>query len=252
MTLWTLTFTLLFVVLAMGISMWQKLGLEKDMVIATVRATVQLLIIGYILKAVFSLNNVIFTVLMLTLMIVVAAQNASRRGKGLKGTFWRLFAGIAITEIVTQAILLSFHVIPSKPSYVIPISGMIIGNSMVASGLFLNRLKAETQSQRQQILVLLSLGASPKQASRAVLKRAIKSSMIPTIDSTKTMGLVQLPGMMTGQIIAGANPVQAVRYQLLIVFAIIASAAITSMVVGFLTYPLLFNKRWQLVLSADE
>lgn len=248
MSLWTLAFTLSFVVIAMLLSAWQKLRLEKDMIIAVVRSTIQLLVIGYVLKFVFRSHNFIFTLLMICLMIGVAAQNASRRGKGMKGVFWAVVAGITATEAATQCILIVFHVIPFKPNYIIPISGMIIGNSMVVSGLFINRLLAEARGQRQRILVWLSLGAKPRLAVGSVLSEAVKASMIPTIDSAKTMGLVQLPGMMTGQIIAGADPIQAVRYQLLIVFAIIASAALTSLILALMLYPRLFNNRLQLQL----
>ncbi len=248
MSLVTLGFTLSFVFLAMLLSSWQKLRLEKDMIIAVVRASIQLLAIGYILKFIFRSHNLIFTLLMLCLMIGVAAQNASRRGRGMKGAFWAVVVAITATEVATQCILLVFHVTPLKANYVIPISGMIIGNSMVVSGLFINRLLAEVGGQRQRILVWLSLGAKPRLAVSTVLSEAVKASMIPTIDSAKTMGLVQLPGMMTGQIIAGADPIQAVRYQLLIVFAIIASAALTSLILALLLYPRLFNDRLQLQL----
>ncbi|WP_067928724.1 ABC transporter permease [Alicyclobacillus shizuokensis] len=247
MSLWTLSLTLAFVVAAMLVSLWQRLGLEKDMLVATVRATVQLLLIGYILKFVFHVGNLALTAAMVAVMTCVAADNAGRRGRGLAGRFWRPFVAIAATEVLTQGFLLAGHVIPVRPSYIIPISGMIVGNSMVACGLFLNRLRDETQARSAEVWTLLALGANPKQASRAVVKAATKASMIPTIDSAKTMGLVQLPGMMTGQIIAGADPIQAVRYQLLIVFAIMASAAITSIVLGLLTYPRLFNRFWQLL-----
>jgi putative ABC transport system permease protein len=245
MSLGTLALTLAFVLGAMILSFWQRLGLEKDMVVATLRASVQLLVIGFILKFVFHVDNFALTAAMVVLMTCVAADNASRRGQDLAGRFWRSFMAIATTEVLTQGFLLAVHIIPPKPSYIIPISGMIIGNAMVAAGLFLNRLRAEASTRHDEILVLLSLGATPKQAAREVVKAATKASMIPTIDSAKTMGLVQLPGMMTGQIIAGADPIQAVRYQLLIVFAIIASAAITSILLGFLTYGRLFNEYQQ-------
>ncbi|SFU54429.1 ABC transporter permease [Alicyclobacillus macrosporangiidus] len=245
MSLWALAMTLAFVAAAMALSIWQRLGLEKDMVVAAVRATVQLLAIGYVLKFVFHVDHAALTAAMVLLMSVVAADNASRRGQGLAGRFWRVWVAVMATEIATQGFLLAARVIPPEPAYVIPISGMIIGNAMVASALFLNRLRGEAQARRDEMTVLLSLGATPRQASRAVVKAAVKASMIPTIDSTKTMGLVQLPGMMTGQIIAGADPIKAVRYQLLIVFALIASAAITTMVLGALTYGRLFNQHQQ-------
>jgi putative ABC transport system permease protein len=250
-SLFSLGVTLTFVVLAMLLSIGLKLGVEKDMLIATVRSAVQLLVIGYILQIVFSAQHVWFILLIVTVMILVAAQNASKRGKGLPQVFWRVLIAITLTEIVTQGLLLGLHVVSWTPQYIIPISGMIIGNAMVVSGLLLNRLQAEANARKNEILVLLSLGATPRQSSRFVLKQAIRAAMIPTIDGMKTMGLVQLPGMMTGQIIAGADPVQAVRYQLLIVFAFIASAALTSIALGYLTYPTLFNEQQQLMIRSD-
>jgi putative ABC transport system permease protein len=251
MSLLALGATLTFVILAMFLSIWQKLGVEKDMWIATVRSAVQLFLIGYVLQFVFASRQAGYILLIVAVMMLVAAQNASKRGKGLKGIFIRVLLAIALTEGVTQGLLLGLKIVSGSPQYIIPISGMIIGNAMVVSGLLLNRLQAEAKARRQEILVLLSLGATPRQASRLILKQAVRAAMIPTIDGMKTMGLVQLPGMMTGQIIAGADPVQAVRYQLLIVFSFIASAALTSIALGFLAYPALFNEQQQLVVPEE-
>ncbi|WP_018130378.1 ABC transporter permease [Effusibacillus pohliae] len=252
MSLFTLALTLGFVLIAILLSIWQKLGLEKDMAISTVRATVQLLIVGYILKAVFSLQDPLFTLLMIALMIGVATQNAKQRGAGLKGIGWRVLVSISLAEAVTLGFLLLLQIVPPEPRYIIPISGMVIGNSMVIASLLLNRLQAEAKGRRQEILLVLSLGGTPGQSIRHVLKEAIRASMIPTIDSMKTTGLVQLPGMMTGQIIAGADPIQAVRYQLMILFAILAAAALTSIFLGFLAYPGFFNKHQQLVTGESD
>lgn len=251
MSLLTLSFTLGFVLIALGLSTWLKLGIQKDVVIATIRSAIQLLVVGFILKFVFGSHRVIFTLLMIVLMIAVATQNAGTRGKGIHGVVWKILASITLVEIVTQALMLGLHIIPFEPKYVIPISGMIVGNSMIVASLFLNRLQAESKSRRQEILVVLGLGGTPKQAIFDIVKRAIRASMIPTIDSTKTTGLVQLPGMMTGQIIAGADPIQAVRYQLLILFTIMASAAMTSICLAFLTYPSLFNRHQQFILRSE-
>ena len=229
--------------------MWFKLGLQKDILIAAVRATIQLLIIGYILKVVFHLQDALFSLLLIALMIGVATQNASKRGKWLPHAWIRVLLAITVTEVVTQGLLLGLRVVAPTPQYVIPISGMIVGNAMVASGLLLNRLHSETSSHRQEIITILALGGTSKQAVYDYVKQAVRASMIPTIDNTKTMGLVQLPGMMTGLIIAGADPIQAVRYQILIVFSILASAVITSIVLGFISYPGLFNEFQQFVLS---
>lgn len=249
MSFLTLSFTVAFVALAIALSMWMKLGQERDMIISVVRATIQLLLVGYVLGAVFKLRDPVFIFLMLALMVGVATQNATRRGRNLHGVWWRVLVSICTVEVVTQGFLLSLHIIHATPRYIIPVSGMIIGNSMIVCGLALNRLQAEAMTHRQEILTVLSLGGSKKQSIMPFVKQAVRASMLPTIDSTKTIGLVQLPGMMTGLIIAGANPIVAVRYQLLIVFAILASAALTSIVMAFLTYPCLFNDYEQLIVT---
>ncbi|RIV24673.1 iron export ABC transporter permease subunit FetB [Alicyclobacillaceae bacterium I2511] len=250
MSLLSLSFTLGFVLIAMVLSLWLKLGLERDMVIATVRSAIQLIVVGYILKAVFTLNNPVFIVLMIVLMIGVATQNASKRGKSLYGVvWWRVLLALCVSEVVTQGLLLAMGVVPFTPRYVIPISGMIVGNSMIASSLLLNRLQSETAAHRAQVLATLALGGTPRQSILPYVKQAIRASLIPTIDSTKTTGLVQLPGMMTGLIIAGANPIEAVRYQLLILFVLMAGCAIASITLGFSVYPTLFNRNQQLMLQ---
>ncbi|SDW72076.1 putative ABC transport system permease protein [Alicyclobacillus hesperidum] len=242
----SLSFTLLFVVVSLVLSLWLRLGVERDIVIAAVRAAIQLLVVGYILKFVFASHQTVFILLMVALIIAVAAWNARGRAKGIPGVIWSILIGLVVTEIVTQGLLLGIGVVPFQARYVITITGMIIGNSMVAAGLLLNRLQREVENGRAEITAVLALGGSPKQAIYPRLKQAIRAGMIPTIDSTKTTGLVQLPGMMTGQIIAGADPVQAVRYQLMILFCILAGSAMTSIVIGFLTYPKLFTAHQQL------
>lgn len=141
-----------------------------------------------------------------------------------------------------MGLLLGFRIVEATPQYIIPISGMTIGNAMVVSGLFLNQMKREVGASKGEIETLLSLGATVRQSIHDVMKRSVKSSMIPTIDGMKTVGLVQLPGMMTGMIIAGANPIEAVRYQILIMFAFSSSAAITSIILSLLSYRLWFTK----------
>lgn len=150
-------------------------------------------------------------------------------------------------EVVTQGILLGLNIVPATAQYIIPISGMLIGNSMVLSILFLNRFSAEIETSRDEIELILSLGGTPKQAIQKQLTDSIRASMIPTIESQKTIGLVQLPGMMSGQIIGGADPIQAVQFQLLIIFGLLTTATLTSILIGFLSYPTLFNERMQIL-----
>jgi putative ABC transport system permease protein len=239
MSLW-LSFS--FVLIALLLSLWQKLGLEKEIAVSTVRCAVQLLVIGYVLQVVFHADHPVYLALVLVMMIAVASWNASRRGDRLPGVYWRITAALTITTTVTMGLLLLFRLVEPTPQYLIPLSGMIIGNAMLVSGLFLNHMKRETETARGEIEALLCLGANKRQAIHDVLKRAITASMIPTFDTMKTIGLVQLPGTMTGMIIAGANPIDAVRYQILIMFAFSSSAAISAVLVSLLCYRLLFTR----------
>lgn len=247
MTWFTLAMTLVFTLLAVGASYWQRLALERDILIGAVRAAMQLLAVGYVLYFVFNARSFIFTLLMLAVMIGVATQNAARRGKGLPGAGWRVLVALTITEVVTIGLMLLIRIIQPTPQYIISISGMVVGNAMVVAGLLLNRLQGEVDSRRSEIRVLLSLGATPRQAIQDQLRAAVRACMIPSVDSLKTVGLVQLPGMMTGLILAGASPVTAVRYQILIMFSLTAAAALCSITLGLLTYRLYFNQAYQLV-----
>lgn len=230
----------------MIISYWQDLKLEKDLAIGAVRAFVQLTAVGYVLKFIFDLAGWQYMIPMIVVMVLVAGKNAARRGEGLPGAFILVTLSIALAELVTMTMLVNLKIIPFTPRYVIPLSGMIIGNAMVASGLALNRLRGEIAARRAEILAALALGATSRQAVEPALKASVKAGMIPTVDAMKTVGLVQLPGMMTGQIIAGASPIEAVKYQILVQFMLSASVGLTSMLVCLLSYRKLFTPAHQL------
>ncbi|MDF2681541.1 MAG: iron export transporter permease subunit FetB [Brevibacillus sp.] len=242
MTYYSIWFAFAFVLLALLLSVWQKLGLEKEIAIGTIRSTVQLMLIGYVLLFVFHSDNIWFILILIVMMVTVASRNASKRGERLPGIFWRIACALSVTEIITMGLLVALGLVSPTPQYLIPMSGMIIGSSMVVCGLFLNHMNRETESSRGEIEALLSLGATPRQAIQSVLKRAVKASMIPTFDTMKTIGLVQLPGMMTGMIVAGASPIEAVRYQILIMLSFSSSAAISAVLISLLSYRLWFTR----------
>ncbi len=236
MTPTAMWFALIFVMFAVLLSLWQRLKLEKEMLISAVRSAVQLILIGYVLQFVFRGNHPVLIALMIVIMIIVASWNASLRGKGVKGVFWRIAVTLFTTEIFTMSILVGLKIVKATPQYIIPLSGMIIGSSMIVAGLFLTHMIREVETSRGEIETLLCLGATRKQAIQEVVRRSVKSSMIPTFDTMKTIGLVQLPGTMTGMIIAGASPVEAVRYQVIIMFSFSSAAAITAIMLAMLSY----------------
>ncbi|MCR1872867.1 iron export ABC transporter permease subunit FetB [Mammaliicoccus lentus] len=252
MSITSLILMVIFIIIPIVISKSLKLGLEKDTVIAGIRSFVQLLIVGYILQFIFDKDNPIFMILMVVLIIGAATQNARKKGLSIPGITWKLLLAYVSIELITQGILIGLKIIPPTPQYVIPITGMVIGNAMVLSILFLNRFISEIQQNENLVKLILSLGGTPKQAIHKQLMTSIQTSAIPTIEQQKTIGLVQLPGMMSGQIIAGADPIDAVFFQILIVFILITSAVTTSVILGFLSYPTLFNSKKQLIESRFE
>ncbi|GIO10258.1 UPF0014 membrane protein YjkA [Brevibacillus reuszeri] len=242
MTYTSMWFAFAFVLIALLLSLWQKLGLEKEIAVGTIRSTIQLLAIGYVLQFVFHSDNALFIVILIMMMISVASWNAASRGKNLPGIFWRIALCLFITELITMGLMVMLGLANPTPQYLVPMSGMIIGSSMIVSSLFLTHMNREVETAKGEIETLLSLGASTRQAVQGVLKRAVKASMIPTFDTMKTIGLVQLPGMMTGMIVAGASPIEAVRYQILIMLSFSSSAAISAVLISLLSYRLWFTK----------
>ncbi|HIX41810.1 MAG TPA: iron export ABC transporter permease subunit FetB [Candidatus Kurthia intestinigallinarum] len=247
MTFTTLAITLAFVCIPLVLSKALNLQLGKDVIIATIRAIVQLLAIGYVLQLIFDQQNVVFSFLMVAIMIAVATLNARKKGAQINGITWKLALSLCVIEAIVMSVLVGFHIVPATAQYIIPLSGMAIGNSMVMSILFLNRFTAEIETHEQEVELILSLGGTPKQAIHRQLITSIKASMLPTIESQKTIGLVQLPGMMSGQIIAGADPVQAVMFQLLVQFMLLTTASVSSVLLGFLSYRTLFNQKLQII-----
>lgn len=243
---WAIWLSLLFVLVAILLSLWQRLELEKEIAVSTIRMAIQLTVIGYVLQFVFHSDHPALIIGLLMMMIAVASWNAAERGKALPGVLVRVALTLTATEIITMALLLGLQMIDSTPRFIVPFSGMIIGNAMIVSGLFLSHMNREMESSRGEVETLLCLGATPRQAIQSVLKRSVRTSLIPTFDTMKTLGLVQLPGTMTGMIIAGANPLEAVRYQILIMFAFTASATISAVLISLISYKLWFTKEQML------
>lgn len=244
----SLVMALALVAIALVISGREKLGLGKDILWSVSRAIVQLIVVGYVLKYIFHLDNALLTLLMVLFICVNAAWNAKKRSKNLSNAFaMSLIAIVTGTgTALTLTILIVSGSIVFTPMQVIPIAGMIAGNAMVAVGLCYNNLRQRFHDERQRVQEMLSLGASPKQASAAIIRASIKAAMIPTVDSAKTVGLVSLPGMMSGLIFAGIDPVKAIRYQIMVTFMLLSTASLSTIIAGYLAYAKFYTARDQL------
>lgn len=239
-------------VLLTGIlSLLLQLKVEKKIAIAAIRTVVQLLAVGYILRWVFNIDSPYPLFAVLFIMLIVAAGTAvGRSDRKLPGTTLDTFAALVISGFITTFTVtgLIIQVKPwYLPQYVIPLAGMAIGNAMTAVSLSLNHFLELVSSRRTEIELKLSLGATRWEAAKAPLSKSIYTGMIPMINSMMVVGIVSLPGMMTGQILAGADPFQAVKYQVVVMFMVSAATATASILSGLLTYRRLFNDRHQLL-----
>ena len=225
----------------------QKLKLEKEIIISVIRAIIQLIVVGYLLNYIFGLKSPIFTTFLLIFMTYNAAYNAAKRGKGVKNGVLISFISITVGTTSTLVILVFSGVIKYEAYQIIPIGGMIISNAMVAMGLSFKQMSSAFKNKREEVETKLSLGADILPASVEIIKDSIKTGMLPTIDSTKTLGIVSLPGMMTGLILAGTPPVNAIKYQIIVAFMLFSTTAISSFIACYMSYKNFFNDRKQLI-----
>lgn len=235
------------VLVALFFSYYQKLKLEKEIVVSIIRAIVQLVAVGYLLNYIFGMKNPIFTTLLLIAMTFNASINAAKRGKGIKNAVLISFVAIAIGAITSLSILVLSRAIKYEPYQIIPVGGMIISNAMVALSLCYKQLSSNFKNKREEVETKLSLGADILPSSIEIIRDSIKTGMLPTIDSAKTLGIVSLPGMMTGLILAGTSPVEAIKYQIMVTFMLLSTTSIASFIACYLSYKGFFNERKQLI-----
>lgn len=243
---WSLVLAFALVLVSVAISAKEKLGLTKDILVSVARAIVQLIIIGFILKFIFHVNALWLTLASTLIIIFNASWNAYERNPNPHRKLIDSIVAEAIGTYVTLGLLIISEVIKSIPMQVIPITGMIAGNEMVAVGLCYKALNNSFHDLREPVLERLALGSDIKMASMPILRRSIKTAMQPTIDSAKTVGLVNLPGMMSGLIFAGVNPVYAIKYQIMITFMLLSATGLGAVISGYLAYKNYFNKQMQL------
>lgn len=225
----------LLIALNGGISALFRLGLEKSLAIATVRMVVQLALVGFVLKLVFTTAHPGVTMLVALVMVAIAGyevwarQTSPARGPwtaGL-GTATLLLVGLITTFYVTYVVMGAqpWH----QPSVFIPILGMILGNALTGVSLALETITQTAKRERNAIEARLALGHKRFQAFDIVMRRALTTAMMPIVNSMAVAGVVSLPGMMTGQILSGVDPVEAAKYQVMIMFAISGSTALAVM-----------------------
>ncbi len=235
--------------LAILLTELRRLGLGKDLLKGTVRSFLQLMAVGYVLKIVFDLERLPYQMLLLVVMVTIAAFTARGRARSMQHGFAISFFSILCGLGSTLGIMLGLRIINTEPTYLIPLGGMIIGNSMNAVSLGFERISSEVKTRKGEIEAALSLGTTPQRAIEPIVKKSLRASLIPLMNLMRIVGVVQLPGAMTGMLLAGAKPIEAAQIQLIVIYMLGASVTISVLVSSFFTYRGFFNKAWQLVLN---
>jgi len=242
----------LLVVALSGMAARLKLGLSMQLIIAAMRTTAQLLIVGVILKTVFSEARLSWIVLIVLVMISVASwEILARQKRKLRGIWAFSVSALALFVssflITVVALVLIIKVDPwYTPQYAIPLLGMLLGNTMNGIALGMDRLIQTAWQQRFVIEQRLMLGQESDDAIREIRHDSMRAGMIPIINAMAAAGIVSLPGMMTGQILAGSPPIEAVKYQILIMFLVTAGTGFGVVLVLHLISNRLFDNRQRL------
>lgn len=209
-----------------GLSLLMQLGLARQLLIAAARMTVQLFLVALVLKAVFAAGSPWITVAAATVMGLFAAYEVrARQERRLRGVWGYTLGGgtVMLAGMLVTVFALSVQIRPDPwyaPRYALPLLGMVLGNVMTGVSLALNDVGLSASRERVAIEAQLALGASRWEALRPTARRALRTGLIPIINAMAATGVVALPGMMSGQILAGVDPTHAVRYQLLVMFMI--------------------------------
>ncbi|MGD1862180.1 MAG: iron export ABC transporter permease subunit FetB [Leptolyngbyaceae cyanobacterium] len=244
----------ILMVAAIALVRWQQLGLELTLLNATARSVVQLLAVGYVLSFVFAWSNPLSVIAMLMVMLAIATVVARNRIDRRLSRLLPILAGSLLTTLfLTMVYTNSVVVRPEtwyEPRYLIPLSGIVLGNAMTAATIAGDRLVSAIKRNPVEIETHLSLGASPQQAVMAYRREAIKAGLIPTVNAMMVVGIVKLPGIITGQLLSGADPLNAAFYQMLIMFMLAFGDLLASILVTAGIQRLFFNSTEQLVLPS--
>nr|AYK27447.1 STAR2 [Fagopyrum esculentum] len=242
------------VLMAVALSYLQRLDLQGEMIYSIFRAFLQLSIIGFVLQFIFNQQNIAWILLAYLFMVSVAGYTAGKRAKHVPKGMYVAGASILAGTSVTMFLLVVLNVFPFTPRYIIPVAGMMVGNAMTVTGVTMKRLRDDIKSQTNLVETALALGATPRQAVLENMKRALVIALSPVLDNAKTVGLISLPGAMTGLIMGGASPLEAIQLQIIVMNMLIGASTFSSIMSTYLCWPNFFTKTYQLeskVFSSD-
>ncbi len=209
----------ILVLIPLLISYKMGIGIEKELFKNSIRAFLQLTVLGFILGFLFKIKNPLWYIPIIIFMLLYSANIAKKR---THFSFKAAFYSISLATVIILSILIGLKIISFKPYEFIPIAGMIIGNSLNTYTLTIERLKREIELQKELIEAFISIGASLDKAYKIMQKEAIKAALIPVNNMLQTIGVVAIPGITTGMLLAGASPLMAVSYQIVIIYMLVS------------------------------
>lgn len=223
----------LLIAVAVGISLWRNLGLERSVLFAALRALVQLILVGYALQLIVDPNDpLVLSALWLVFMLLFASYTTQQRAADVPAVFRLSLMAYAASAVVTLGVLFGFGVYELEGRTIVPLAGIVIGNSLSATVLVSRQLFTAASMQRGDIEGRLALGLSASEAFQPHLRQALRTALVPQIESTKAVGIIALPGAMVGLILAGIDPVDAVRVQISVMYLVLGSVATTTAVMS--------------------
>ena len=237
----------ILIAVAVAISMWRRLGLERSVLWAALRALVQLLVVGYALKLIVDDDDpLFFSFIWLAAMMTFAAYTTWQRAKDVPAVFPLSLMAFVASAAVTLGVLFGFQVYEPTGRTIVPLAGIVIGNSLSATVLVSRQLFAAAREQRDVIEGRLALGLSAQDAFQPHLRESLRTALVPQIESTKAVGIIALPGAMVGLILAGVEPTDAVRVQVSVMYLVLGSVATTTAVMSIGISRKLFTSAQQL------
>ncbi|PPJ05055.1 iron export ABC transporter permease subunit FetB [Nocardia nova] len=244
--------SLALVAVAAAIAYRQQLHLTRELLVAAARAGIQLVAVGALLLILFRHTGLPGALGWVLVMIIIAGQVAARRGAGLPHAARAATIGVATGSGITLGALLALGIISTQARVVVPVGGMIVSAAMQATGIALRRLREDAQHARPAIEARLCLGLSAREAFAPHRRSALRTALIPAIDSTKVVGLISLPGAMTGLILAGVDPLTAIRYQIVVMYMLLAATALGALTTARVAEQALFDDTQRLVRLPDR
>jgi putative ABC transport system permease protein len=246
---WGVGGSVLLVGLTVAIVVREQLGLTREVIVAAVRAIVQLVAVGALLGVLFARAGLPGGLAWVAAMVAVGGRVAGRRGAGVPHAARIGAASIAVGTATTLGLLVAAQVVDAHARVLVPVGGMVVSSATRGASVVLLRMAEEARSGRRQVEARLALGLTAAEAFAPHRRAAVRAALVTDIDAVRTVGLISLPGAMTGLLLAGVDPLTAIRYQVVVMWMILAAVAVSTSVAARLAVRELFDDAERLVVA---